>query len=594
MSTDRFLDQVSLDNLHNAGRFVRASAVSTSPTTATSAGTGHGRTLAVRDREPSLPAGWPVRISGSRSTTSPYLDCGTCARSDPRSIAGIDLRLPRDDGALPPSLGDTPVTAAQQRRLSTLHGATRYTRVFGRTHVPRGCRRPALSGAGAFTMGSPLRRSTIRLQTDSTLRSCRTTSPAGACRLCSAMGASARISAASPSRRCAWRDDTGPRSCHDDYRFLVEGRQLQPRPGIVYRLPDQTAWSALRTTGTIRRLRTRTYSLSSSEGASRLAPASVQEALGGAYRPDPPERQNVYEVGYAIARSAEQRRSTVGLSEGLARSAGQQQLLRHWHHLSDDPAADSVSGVRAAAIFPPRTRPSGSFSATAGRAVSSPPFTGGLVSRTGRGRSPLLGPVSHQSRSAPGSGRRRLYEVAAWPWMARHSFAMTAAWCRIRPIPAEVAADPDFADLLPYVDFDADVPRVRATDDCRRRRPVSIWAIAGRGRGAVTQVTNLTNRTALYNFQSVFVGTRLVQPRTGTIAPSESILLTRMAETPSHAGSRAGGASDAGGGRQQGSVFSAKSRARKDNSSRSTTRNRPKGQTTCARPIPCSKAACCS
>ena len=28
------------------------------------------------------------------------------------------------------------------------------------------------------------------------------------------------------------------------------------------------------------------------------------------------------------------------------------------------------------------------------------------------------------------------------------------------------------------------------------------------------QVTNLTNRTALYNFQSVFVGTRLVQPRT--------------------------------------------------------------------------------
>jgi hypothetical protein len=27
-------------------------------------------------------------------------------------------------------------------------------------------------------------------------------------------------------------------------------------------------------------------------------------------------------------------------------------------------------------------------------------------------------------------------------------------------------------------------------------------------------MTNVTNRTALYNFQSVFVGTRLVQPRT--------------------------------------------------------------------------------
>ena len=30
---------------------------------------------------------------------------------------------------------------------------------------------------------------------------------------------------------------------------------------------------------------------------------------------------------------------------------------------------------------------------------------------------------------------------------------------------------------------------------------------------AQVQVTNLTNRTALYNFQSVFVGTRLVPPR---------------------------------------------------------------------------------
>ena len=28
------------------------------------------------------------------------------------------------------------------------------------------------------------------------------------------------------------------------------------------------------------------------------------------------------------------------------------------------------------------------------------------------------------------------------------------------------------------------------------------------------QVSNVTDRTALYNFQSVFVGTRIVQPRT--------------------------------------------------------------------------------
>jgi hypothetical protein len=79
--------------------------------------------------------------------------------------------------------------------------------------------------------------------------------------------------------------------------------------------------------------------------------------------------------------------------------------------------------------------------------------------------------------------------------------------------PDVVAADPDFADLLPYVDLHADVPRVRprtivdlsvaATWSGRRR----VWSVQA-------QVTNLTDRTALYNFQSVFVGTRLVQPRT--------------------------------------------------------------------------------
>ena len=31
---------------------------------------------------------------------------------------------------------------------------------------------------------------------------------------------------------------------------------------------------------------------------------------------------------------------------------------------------------------------------------------------------------------------------------------------------------------------------------------------------AQLQITNLSDNTALYNFQSVFVGTRLVQPRT--------------------------------------------------------------------------------
>jgi len=89
--------------------------------------------------------------------------------------------------------------------------------------------------------------------------------------------------------------------------------------------------------------------------------------------------------------------------------------------------------------------------------------------------------------------------------------------------PVEVAADPDFSDLLRYVNLDAETPRVRPRTivdvaagfdfaDARSRRT---W-------GVQLQITNLTNRTALYNFQSVFVGTRLVQPRTVSLRISRN------------------------------------------------------------------------
>jgi outer membrane receptor protein involved in Fe transport len=79
--------------------------------------------------------------------------------------------------------------------------------------------------------------------------------------------------------------------------------------------------------------------------------------------------------------------------------------------------------------------------------------------------------------------------------------------------PQEVAADRDFADLLPYVDLLAEVPRVRprtildvVVGYAARRDGRQVWSVR-------LQANNLTNRTALYNFQSVFVGTRVVAPR---------------------------------------------------------------------------------
>jgi len=172
-----------------------------------------------------------------------------------------------------------------------------------------------------------------------------------------------------------------------------------------------------------------------------------------------------------------------------------------------------VRGVEARLVLPERHGLSGTLSMTTSRAISTPPFTGGLF--LGQDAIDLLsaGPfyIDHDQRLS-------LHGTAQWRgdagWWVGGSVRYDSGLVSNPSDPAQVAADPDFADLLPYVDLGADVPRVRPRTivdlvsglDLRRggRR---VWSLQ-------LQVTNLTNRTALYNFQSVFVGTRLIQPRT--------------------------------------------------------------------------------
>ena len=156
---------------------------------------------------------------------------------------------------------------------------------------------------------------------------------------------------------------------------------------------------------------------------------------------------------------------------------------------------------------------SGTLSATTGRATSTPPFTGGLF--IGQEAVELLssGPfrIDHdQALSLHGTAH---YDAPNGMWLglsARYDSGLVS-----NPSdPAEVAADPDFADLLPYVNLDAEVPRVRPRTIVDVNAGYDVRVAGKREWGLQLQITNLTNRIALYNFQSVFVGTRLVQPRT--------------------------------------------------------------------------------
>ena len=309
---------------------------------------------------------------------------------------------------------------------------------------------------------------------------------------------------------------------HDEYRFLVNGRQLQPRIGVAYRVPGRDV--------VLRASYNRNYQtppnenllLSNSEAASRLAPASVRDALGGAYRPIPPERQDVFEAGIQLAAGP---LLTVDASVYRKNSRDQQDNNNFFDTGIIFPTtlkSIEVTGVEARVSVLPRRGWSGSLSATTGRAVSSPPFTGGLF--LGQDAVDLLsaGPflIDHDQRL--GIHGMLTFDPSGPFWLGG-SVRYDSGLVSNPSDPVVVAADPDFSDLLPYVNLGAETPRVRPRTIVDLATGVDL--ADGRGRrtwGLQLQITNLTDRTALYNFQSVFVGTRLVQPRTVSVRISRN------------------------------------------------------------------------
>jgi hypothetical protein len=518
MRTDRFLDQVSLDNLHNSGRFAR----------------GFGRAdVRISDRDSlrlhAMGGGSAFELANLRSQQAAGQDqrqrlqdmsvWTTWQRTlDARSTIEATGGYRTTSAQLRPSAGDTPVTAAQDRRLSTISLSTRYTRTLGAHTLRAGAdlqRFPvderfsmAITAPGFNVPGAPGFNEGL-LPYDVTR--------GGAPFMFDEARTGAQLSGFVQTT-LRLRDLTvnaGVR--HDEYRFLVNGRQLQPRVGLSYRLPGREI--------VLRASYNRNYQtppnenllLSNSEAASQLAPASVRDALGGAYQPIRPERQDVYEVGAQVSIAG-----LLTLDGALYRknSRDQQDNNNFFDTGIIFPttlAKIRVTGAEARVSLQPRGGVSASLSATTGRAISSPPFTGGLF--LGQDAVDLLSsgpfPIDHDQRL--GLHGTLTYDPSG-PWWVGSTVRYDSGLVSNPSDPAEVAADPDFADLLPYVNLAAATPRVK---------PRTIVDLAGgidltnsRGRktwGLQVQVTNLTNRTALFNFQSVFVGTRLVQPRTASV-----------------------------------------------------------------------------
>ena len=514
MRTDRFLDQVSLDNLHNAGRFVRGFLRYDFHATdrdmlrvQAMGGRSHfeianlrSQHAAGQDQQQTLAdgAGWASYLRS--------LDSGSTFES----ILGY--RGP--SARLDPSPGDTPVTASQQRTLATLSASVRYTKVIGSQHLRAGVDAQRFPVRETFTLAitnpsfndpasdsfnaSLLGHDLTRGGSPFVFNDARTGSLV-----------SGFVQSTLRARGVALT--VGVR--HDAYSFLVNGQQLQPRIGVAYELP--------RGQGVLRASYNRNYQtppnenllLSSSPAAAALAPERVKDALGRAYQPIQPERQNVYEAGFQRALRGI---GSMDLSVYRKDSKDQQDNNNFFDTGIIFPttlAAIRVEGAEMRLTLAPRHGLSGTLSATAGRAVSTPPFTGGLF--IGQEAIDLLsaGPfrIDHdQALSIHGTAH---YNAANGLWLGL-STRYDSGLVSNPSDPLEVAADPDFADLLPYVDLEADVPRVRPRTIVDVNAGYDIRSAGGRKWSVQLQVTNLTNQTALFNFQSVFVGTRLVQPRT--------------------------------------------------------------------------------
>lgn len=514
MGTDRFLDQVSLDNLHNAGRFARGFLrydfhASERDMFRVQAMGGRSR-FEIANLRSQEAAGQDQRQTlADGAAWASYLrslDSGSTFES----IAGYRGTTARLD----PSAGDTPVTASQDRSLSTLSASVRYTKLIGRQSLRAGVDAQRFPVRETFTLGitSPSFNDPALDGFNASLVAHDLTR--GGSLFFFDAARTGTLYSGFVQSTIKWRRTAlavGVR--HDTYAFLVQGSQLQPRVGAAYELPAGH--------GVLRASYNRNYQtppnenllLSSSPAAAALAPEEVKQALGRAYQPIRPERQNVYEAGFQRALGSI---GSVDMSIYRKDSKDQQDNNNFFDTGIIFPttlAAIRVEGVEMRVTLTRRRGLSGTLSATTGRAISTPPFTGGLF--IGQDAVALLssGPfrIDHdQALSIHGTAH---YDAPNGFWLGL-STRYDSGLVSNPSSPEEVAADPDFADLLPYVNLDADVPRVKP------RTIVDVNAgydIRARGRRLWTfqlQVTNLTNRTALYNFQSVFVGTRLVQPRT--------------------------------------------------------------------------------
>lgn len=513
MKSNRYLDQVSLDNLHNGGNLERGFArLDWQPT---DRNTFRFNVMSGRSafQLANLRSQHANRMA-QRQGLSDFSAMGGWVRTlDSRSTFDLTASVRTSAAELLPSAGDTPVTASQDRRITTLTLWNRWNTVRG-AHSWK---------AGFDYQYFPVREHFTFAVTDSAFND-----PAGANYISTVTAhdltrgglpfrfrqekAGALYSGFVQDQVRWWRFQFALGLRYDNYRFLVNGAQFQPRVGMSFHL---------RETGTVLRASyNRTYQtppnenllLSSSEESTVLVAPDARATLGGALRQITPERQNFLEAG---VQQAIGRRASLNLSYYHKNARDQQDNNNFFNTGVVFPMALErirVNGTEARLVLPEVHGVTATFGATHARAVSTPPFTGGLFIGNAAIDALNAGPfvIDHDQKLS-------LQTVISWRnrrgFFATVSSRYDSGLVTNPSREEDVAQDADYADLLPYVKLRNSPPRTmpRTITDFgggyeRSKDGRRAWEV-------MLQVSNVGNKTALYNFQSLFVGTRLVQPR---------------------------------------------------------------------------------
>ena len=514
VKSNRFLDSPSLDNLHNGGNaergFLRLDYHATpkdSLRVSLLAGRSSFQLANLRSqhlngqqqrrhlRDAAVSLGW-VRLI-SPSTT---FDSTTSYRT---TVAQLF-----------PSPGDTPVTASLARHLSTFSTFNRFNLLRGRHHWKIGFDTQYFPVSENFFFGITDPRFNLPGSRDfnPNLAPFDLTRGGRWFRF-SDKGAGQLHTVFLQDRIKLGRFQLNLGGRYDRYRFLTAGSQLQPRLGVAYHL---------RETGTVLRASyNRNYQtppnenllLSNSEAAGRLAPPDVRRDLSGGVILIGPQRQNVYEAGLQQRLGDRASLNAVYFHKDSRDLQDNDNFLNTGIIFPTSLARSNVNGFETRLTLPEIRRFSGSVSTTHFHVVVTPPFTGGLFLGNSALQVLSEGPfvIDHDQKLAVSSLLTWRPRRNWWTsWQVRYDSGLVP-----NPSdPAQVARDPDYFDQLPLVNLTSDPPRVKArtildaTVGYRHiRGDRRLWDL-------VFQAANLTDRTALYNFQSVFVGTRVVQPRT--------------------------------------------------------------------------------